>query len=338
MNHPVIPILPAAASRERKRQQPKGRRVEPQALDEVRALLGEASRQRDLLIEHLHKIQDRYGCLSAPHLAALAQEMRLAQTEVYEVASFYHHFDVVKEGEPAPAALTVRVCAGLSCEMAGAAELLQKLPAMLGREVRVLAAPCVGRCEQAPVAVVGQNPIPQATCDAVVQAVAKRRLAACAAAVSGLRRLPGAGRLPAAAALPCRRPGARAIAGHDGKFRPARPRRRRFSGRPQMAHRRRRSRAAADGGQHRRGRAGHLQGPLLPGARSAPLPGRHAGRGLGGRHRRNLYLPARRIPRLPRAAGSRTGRLAGRAAGVGRCRRSICGAAPAPTSAAKSRP
>ncbi len=176
MTQTVIPIMPAAASRERKRQQPKGRRVEPQALDEVRALLGDAARRADLLIEHLHKIQDRYGCLSAPHLAALAQEMRLAQAEVYEVATFYHHFDVVKEGEAAPAALTVRVCDGLSCEMGGAAELLQKLPALLGREVRVLAAPCVGRCEQAPVAVVGQNPIPQATCDAVVQAVASGAL------------------------------------------------------------------------------------------------------------------------------------------------------------------
>ncbi|MGB7481185.1 MAG: NAD(P)H-dependent oxidoreductase subunit E, partial [Burkholderiaceae bacterium] len=124
MNHTVIPIVPAPASRERKRQRPKGRRVEPQALDEVRALLGDDARRRDLLIEHLHKIQDRYGCLSAPHLAALAQEMRLAQTEVYEVASFYHHFDVVKEGETAPPALTVRVCSGLSCELAGAADLL----------------------------------------------------------------------------------------------------------------------------------------------------------------------------------------------------------------------
>jgi formate dehydrogenase beta subunit len=171
MSQTVIPIMPVGATRERKRQQPKGRRVEPQALDEVRALLGEAPRQRDLLIEHLHKIQDRYGCLSAVHLAALAQEMRLAQAEVYEVATFYHHFDVVKEGEAAPAVITVRVCDGLSCEMAGAAELLQKLPAMLGREVRVIAAPCVGRCEQAPVAVAGQNPIAQATCETVTTAV-----------------------------------------------------------------------------------------------------------------------------------------------------------------------
>ena len=176
MNHPVIPIAvatTAAASqvRERKRQAPKGRRVEPQALAEVQLLLGGESRQADLLIEHLHKIQDRFGHLSAAHLAALAQEMRLSQTEIYEVATFYHHFDVVKEGEAAPAPLTVRVCDGLSCEMAGAQELLAKLPALLGRDVRVIAAPCIGRCEQAPAAVVGQNPVPRATCDAVVATV-----------------------------------------------------------------------------------------------------------------------------------------------------------------------
>jgi formate dehydrogenase len=169
MNHPIIPIAVAnaGASRQRKREAPKGRRVDPQALAEVQALLGTESRQRDLLIEHLHKIQDRFGCLSSAHMAALAQEMRLAQTEVYEVATFYHHFDVVKEGEAAPAALTVRVCAGLSCEMAGARALLDKLPALLGREVRLLEAPCVGRCEQAPAAVVGQHAVPHATAETV---------------------------------------------------------------------------------------------------------------------------------------------------------------------------
>ena len=89
--------------------------------------------------------------------------MRLAQTEVFEVASFYHHFDIVKEGESAPAALTVRVCDGLSCEMAGARDLLARLPALLGKEVRVIAAPCIGRCEQAPAVAVGQNPVPNAS-------------------------------------------------------------------------------------------------------------------------------------------------------------------------------
>ncbi|MDB5841177.1 MAG: NADH-quinone oxidoreductase subunit, partial [Herminiimonas sp.] len=108
MNQIIIPIAVEGASKERKRQAPKGRQVDPAVLAEVQGLLGLASRQRDFLIEHLHKIQDEFGCLPAGHLAALAQEMRLAQTEVYEVASFYHHFDVVKEGESAPPALTVR--------------------------------------------------------------------------------------------------------------------------------------------------------------------------------------------------------------------------------------
>ena len=176
MTQTVIPIVAAEAveavqaTRQRKRQAPKGRQTDPVALAQVRELLGAQSRQRDLLIEHLHKIQDHFGHLSAAHLAALAQEMRLAQTEVYEVATFYHHFDVVKEGQAAPAPLTVRVCDGLSCEMAGAQQLLAQLPALLGREVRVIAAPCVGRCEQAPAVVVGQNPVAPARADAVVQA------------------------------------------------------------------------------------------------------------------------------------------------------------------------
>ena len=172
MNYPIIPITVLEVSKERKRQAPKGRRVDPIALTDVQDLLGSESRQPDLLIEHLHKIQDHFGHLSAAHLAALAQEMRLAQTEVYEVATFYHHFDVVKEGEAAPAPLTVRVCDGLSCEMAGARDLLARLPALLGREVRVIAAPCIGRCEQAPAAVVGQNPVPNASVETVVATVA----------------------------------------------------------------------------------------------------------------------------------------------------------------------
>ena len=171
MNHPIIPIAVVEASRQRKREAPKGRRVQPEALADVRRLLGDAPRRADLLIEHLHKIQDHFKHLSSAHLAALAQEMRMAQTEVYEVASFYHHFDIVKEGEAAPAPLTVRVCDGLSCEMAGAKDLLNRLPSLLGRDVRVIAAPCIGRCEQAPAAVVGQNPVPHATCEAVVDKV-----------------------------------------------------------------------------------------------------------------------------------------------------------------------
>jgi formate dehydrogenase len=128
MNSQTIPLatLKIEVSKQRKRQAPKGRRVDPGALEDVQRLLGNESRQRDLLIEHLHKIQDSLGHLSSAHLAALAQEMHLAQTEVYEVASFYHHFDIVKEGEVAPPALTVRVCDGLSCEMAGARDLLAR--------------------------------------------------------------------------------------------------------------------------------------------------------------------------------------------------------------------
>ena len=163
----TIPIVAEGATRQRKREAPKGRVVDATALDEVRALLGSASRAHDLLIEHLHRLQDRFGHLSARHLAALAREMGLAQTEVYEVATFYHHFDIVKEGDAAPAALTVRVCDGLSCEMAGAQELLAKLPSILGKDVRVIAAPCIGRCEQAPAVAVGQLPVANASCESV---------------------------------------------------------------------------------------------------------------------------------------------------------------------------
>ncbi len=179
MNHPTIPIVLAAPNRQRKRQAPKGRRVDPAALADVRALLAGETLRRDRLIEYLHRINDRHGQLASPHLAALAQELKLAQTEVYEVASFYHHFDIVKEGPvgrvAAAPALTVRVCDGLSCEMAGAQDLLRRLPALLGTEVRVIPAPCVGRCEQAPVAVVHHNALPAATAErvqAVVQAKA----------------------------------------------------------------------------------------------------------------------------------------------------------------------
>jgi formate dehydrogenase len=133
--------------------------------------LGDAPRRRDLMIEHLHKIQDRYGFLSAPHLVALAREMRLAPTEVYEVASFYHHFDIVKEGVEPPPPLTVRVCDSLSCELAGGRALMEALAQGLGASVRVIPAPCVGRCEQAPVAVVGKNPIANATPEAVTAQV-----------------------------------------------------------------------------------------------------------------------------------------------------------------------
>jgi formate dehydrogenase len=162
---------PAKGKRGRVRSTPKGRRVDPAAREEVRALLGDAPRRRDLLIEHLHRIQDHYGCLAARHLVALADEMRMAMSEVYEVATFYHHFDIVKEGEVPPPAITVRVCDSIACELAGAHTLLESLPGSLGTDVRVLHAPCVGRCETAPVAIVGQNPVPHATVDKVAAAV-----------------------------------------------------------------------------------------------------------------------------------------------------------------------
>jgi formate dehydrogenase len=154
--------------------------VDPKAREEVRALLGDAPRNRDLLIEHLHRINDRFGHLPAPHLAALAQEMRLALTEVYEVATFYHHFEVVKEGPDgklrAPPALTVRVCDSIACELAGAQDLLKALS--FGKDVRVIPAPCVGRCEVAPCVVVGQNPIGNATVDSVEAAVSRKDVSA----------------------------------------------------------------------------------------------------------------------------------------------------------------
>ena len=159
------------SKRSRVRGTPKGRAVDPSAREDVRALLGDAPRRRDLLIEHLHKIQDRYGHLSAAHLVALAAEMKMAMAEVYEVATFYHHFDVIKNGDMAPPAITVRVCDSIACDLAGSHELLEKLPSLLGSDVRVLHAPCVGRCETAPVAVVGQNPVPHATEEKVVALV-----------------------------------------------------------------------------------------------------------------------------------------------------------------------
>ncbi len=155
------------------RVRPKGRALDDQAWDEVRALLGEAPRRADLLIEHLHLIQDRYGHLSAAHLRALAEEMRMSMAEVYEVATFYAHFDVVKEDEVPPPALTIRVCDSLSCELAGAQALKSALEDGLDpAEVRVLRAPCMGRCDTAPVLELGHNHIDQATPEKVHAAIA----------------------------------------------------------------------------------------------------------------------------------------------------------------------
>jgi formate dehydrogenase beta subunit len=167
----VIPIADANQRRRGVRARPKGRAVDAQARAEVQALLADAPRRRDLLIEFLHRIQDAYGCISADHIVALAEEMKLAHTEVYEVATFYHHFDVVKEGDAVPAKLTVRVCETLSCAMAGSRELLVQLQKTLGPAIRVIPAPCIGRCEGAPAASVGRRPVDRATVESIEAAV-----------------------------------------------------------------------------------------------------------------------------------------------------------------------
>ncbi len=149
---------------------PKGRQVDPEALAEIRDLLGDRPRRRDLLIEHLHLIQDKYHCIAAAHLAALAQEMRLPMAEVFEVATFYAHFDVLREDEPPPPAITVRVCDSLSCELAGAKALLDGLPASLAARARVVRAPCMGRCDRAPVVEVGHRHVDHAD-EASIRAV-----------------------------------------------------------------------------------------------------------------------------------------------------------------------
>ncbi|WP_208350877.1 NAD(P)H-dependent oxidoreductase subunit E [Pseudaestuariivita rosea] len=155
------------------RKTPKGRQLDDLAQREVCELLGDVPRRRDLLIEHLHILQDHFGYLSARHLRALAEEMRLGMAEVYEVATFYAHFDVVKEDEAPPPAITIRVCDSLSCELAGA----QKLKAALENglddgQVRVLRAPCMGRCDTAPTVELGHNHIDHATPDKITAAIA----------------------------------------------------------------------------------------------------------------------------------------------------------------------
>ncbi|MEO0750332.1 MAG: NAD(P)H-dependent oxidoreductase subunit E [Pseudomonadota bacterium] len=154
------------------RHTPKGRQLEDQSWDEVRALLGDGPRRRDLLIEYLHLIQDKYGHLSAAHLRALAEEMRLSMAEIYEVATFYAHFDVVKEDEAPPPALTIRVCDSLACELAGAEQLKAALEdGMDPTQVRVMRAPCMGRCDTAPVLEIGHNHIDHATPEKVQTAI-----------------------------------------------------------------------------------------------------------------------------------------------------------------------
>ena len=180
MNHPkpskevnAVAVATADDLREtiRRKSKLKGRQADDASIAEVRQLIGNAPHRRDLLIENLHKLNDEYRALHDRHLVALAKEMNLPMSEVYEVATFYHHFEVVRGNDPV-ADITVRVCDGVACELAGAQNLLAKLPAILGNpNVKVVAAPCVGRCEQAPVAVVHQYPVIFATTDKVKAAV-----------------------------------------------------------------------------------------------------------------------------------------------------------------------
>src|SRR6266446_7897756 len=159
------------SGRRRGPDHPKGRQVDPAALGEVQALLKSRDRRRDLLIEHLHLLQDHFGCLYARHLAALAEEMRLALVEVYEVASFYAHFDIVMDDERPPPPITVRVCDSLSCELAGAVQLLEDLRGQLGDRIRVVRAPCMGGCHRAPVVAIGHALHENATMESVSAAV-----------------------------------------------------------------------------------------------------------------------------------------------------------------------
>ncbi|MBL96093.1 MAG: NADH-quinone oxidoreductase subunit F [Magnetovibrio sp.] len=150
---------------------PKGRQPDDTAVQTIQSIIGRESRKREFLIENLHRIQDAFGFISTTHLAALALEMGLSQSEVYEVATFYHHFDVMDENADPPPELTVRICVGITCEMKGAKMLLRTLPTMLGKNTRVLSAPCVGACDRAPVAVVKRRQVFQADKHSILKAV-----------------------------------------------------------------------------------------------------------------------------------------------------------------------
>ncbi|HEX7324918.1 MAG TPA: NAD(P)H-dependent oxidoreductase subunit E [Rhodanobacteraceae bacterium] len=164
--------LEGVRRRKRRRAQAKGRQVDATARNAVREVLGDLPRRRDMLLECLHRINDRFGCLRVEHLAAVAEELHLSMTEVYEVASFYHHFDIVRDPAAGPAALTVRVCDSVTCAMYGSEALAGALEAKLGPNVRVQRVSCVGRCDCAPVAVCGIHPIAHADADNVATAVA----------------------------------------------------------------------------------------------------------------------------------------------------------------------
>ena len=173
MVHDVQQVRPfdhPGEGRKRARPIPKGRQVDPTAAHEIELLLGDLPRRRDLLIEHLHLIQNKYKQISAAHLAALADEMKLSFAEVFETATFYAHFDVVKEGEPDIAPLTIRVCNSLTCAMLGGERLLHELQTGAGPGIRVVRAPCVGRCDTAPAVEVGHHFVDHACVETVLAA------------------------------------------------------------------------------------------------------------------------------------------------------------------------
>src|ERR1700744_520515 len=163
--HQVRAFEHPGEGRRRAKPTPKGRQVDPTAAHEIETLLGNRPRQRDLLIEYLHLIQDTYHQISAAHLAALADEMKLSFAEVFETATFYAHFDVVKEGDRAIPPLTIRVCDSITCAMMGAEPLLEQLQQQAGPGIRVVRAPCVGLCDCAPAVEVGHHFVQQATVD-----------------------------------------------------------------------------------------------------------------------------------------------------------------------------
>src|SRR3954466_1968233 len=168
--HKVRSFEHPGEGRKRAKSSPKGRQIDPTAAHEIEMLLADPPRRRDLLIEHLHLIQDTYRQISAAHLAALADEMKLSFAEVFETATFYAHFDVVKEGEPNIPSLTIRVCDSLTCAMLGAETLLEQLQDQAGPGIRVVRAPCVGRCDTAPAAEVGHHFVDHARAESVLAA------------------------------------------------------------------------------------------------------------------------------------------------------------------------
>ena len=214
-----------------------------------KSLLGERPRERALLIEYLHSIQDQEGCLPEGHLHALAEELRIPMAEVYEVATFYAHFDVVGEEEHRPPKVTIRVCDSLSCMLAGAEKLLSELQNERVPEIRVLRAPCIGSCDTAPAAEVGHHHVDHATAGKLLEIADARRGASRNPRLPGFRRLLEGRRLRGTAGVPLGRAQGRRRDRSAFRQRPARSRRRRLSDGTQMGPGARRKRPAADGDQ-----------------------------------------------------------------------------------------